>query len=592
MTQRGFGIFLFLFCVYFCKAQEYALVVAFDKGSTAEIPFELDYPQKITTAQLTTSLQKVIAQFHNAGYLGASVDSIFTFDSTYIAKIHVGRPLQWVKLKKGNVPDVYLIKSGFKEKLFEHKPLNYKELFQLKEDLLVEAENRGYPFATIQLDSIEAENGQFSASLNMDRGKLIFFEKIVVDGNAAIQLNYLANYLGIEAGAVYNKKKLLAIPNRIKELPFLELNTTPSITFYDDKAVLNLSLKKRKASRFDFIVGLLPNTVNEGGAAVRRFTLTGDFKGEVYNSFGAGEFIKLQLEQLRPATPKLDLQVNYPYLLKLPFGVDAQLNFFKQDTTFLNVQFDIGIQYLLEGQNYVKAFWNNQSTRLLSVDTISIQKNKQLPDELDLENRTLGLAFATQQLDYRFNPRKGWRLFLKAGVGQKTLKQNSSILSLTDTAFNYQSLYDSLDMESLQYRIESQIETYLPLGQRATLQLKNTSGFVFSEGSTFKNEQFRLGGNRLLRGFDEASLFVKEFTVFTIEPRLLLSTNSYLYAFADASWVKDRFEQSDTPIGVGAGISFQTKAGLLGVSLAVGNQKSSGFDFRSPKIHIGYVSLF
>jgi hypothetical protein len=40
-------------------------------------------------------------------------------------------------------------------------------------------------------------------------------------------------------------------------------------------------------------------------------------------------------------------------------------------------------------------------------------------------------------------------------------------------------------------------------------------------------------------------------------------------------------------------MNFETKAGIFGISIAVGRQDSSaGVDFKAAKFHLGYVSLF
>jgi hypothetical protein len=49
---------------------------------------------------------------------------------------------------------------------------------------------------------------------------------------------------------------------------------------------------------------------------------------------------------------------------------------------------------------------------------------------------------------------------------------------------------------------------------------------------------------------------------------------------------------TDWPYGFGAGISFETSAGVFGVSLAYGKQLGNPIDFSAPKVHFGYVSLF
>ena len=80
-----------------------------------------------------------------------------------------------------------------------------------------------------------------------------------------------------------------------------------------------------------------------------------------------------------------------------------------------------------------------------------------------------------------------------------------------------------------------------------------------------------------------------------MEYRLLLGRNSYLYAFTDLGYVENQTRTArttDTPLGFGAGITFETNVGLFGVTLALGRQQGNPVDFRNVKTHFGYVSLF
>jgi hypothetical protein len=46
-------------------------------------------------------------------------------------------------------------------------------------------------------------------------------------------------------------------------------------------------------------------------------------------------------------------------------------------------------------------------------------------------------------------------------------------------------------------------------------------------------------------------------------------------------------------LGAGAGLTFETKAGIFGISLAVGRRDvGQSMDLRATKFHLGYVSLF
>jgi hypothetical protein len=71
---------------------------------------------------------------------------------------------------------------------------------------------------------------------------------------------------------------------------------------------------------------------------------------------------------------------------------------------------------------------------------------------------------------------------------------------------------------------------------------------------------------------------------------------AYLSAFADYAYIENvsyRTRLFSRPLGLGVGMNFETKAGIFGISIAVGRQDiGQGVDFRSAKFHLGYVSLF
>ncbi len=106
---------------------------------------------------------------------------------------------------------------------------------------------------------------------------------------------------------------------------------------------------------------------------------------------------------------------------------------------------------------------------------------------------------------------------------------------------------------------------------------------------------FRIGGLRSLRGFDEESIFASTYVIPTVEYRFLFSQNSNLLLFAEGAWYENTSNGlyvSDMPVSVGAGINFETKAGILTLNYALGNQFNNGFDLRSGKIHFGLTALF
>jgi outer membrane protein assembly factor BamA len=549
------------------------------------IEFQAQLPDSLG---VMLELRNIITQLHQQAYLEASIDTLVRQDTLFTALMHIGPAFEWTQLSNGNIDEVFLEGTGFRARLYEGEPFNQVQLEEQLDALLEYAENHGYPFAAIWVDSLQLTPGGVAGQLFIQKGPLVVFDTLNVTGTVNLSKSYLTNYLGIRQGDVYNKSKVIQIRDRIRELPFVRSQSDATITFKEDKAIVNLPLEKQKASRFDFLIGVLPNSDQTG-----RLLITGTFMGEMQNQFGLGERIFASFEQLRPQTQELDLEFNYPYILDLPFGVDLAFDLYRRDTNFINIEFDAGVQYLLEGGNYVKAFWNNRSTNLLTVDTVAVQQFQRLPDTLDVSNTTFGVEYVYKKLDYRFNPRKGWGVSVLGGAGIKTIRRNAAIESLSEGT----ALYDSLTLRTFQYRIETEVEAYFPFFQRSTLKAGLRGGAIIAERNIFANEQYRLGGTQLLRGFDEESIFATRFAIATLEYRLLLGQNSYLYAFGDYAYVDAQTENLkentvDYPFGFGFGISFETRAGVFGINLAYGSQQNNPIDFAAPKVHFGYVSLF
>lgn len=547
---------------------------------------------------LDAAARKWLDLLRQNAYLTASIDSlIFQNDRTASARLHLGPAMHWVRLRPASAADArWLDAAGFREKLFAGKALRYEILLQQEQQILRQAENNGYPFAAVQLDSLELNaEGAVSAVLRVDQGPFFSFALPKVNGNVRLPARYLPQYLGLRAGVPYSHARVLRIRERINSLLFVETLANPTVTFAGSEARVNLFLQKKRASRFDFIIGLLPQTNNTDG----QLLVTGSLSAAFLNALNLGERLSLEFERLRPETQKLDVQAGIPYLFGLPFGLEGRLNIFRRDSSWLDAQSELGIRYLLEGGNYVQFFWENKSSSLQRVDTAAILQNRRLPAVLDLRQNGFGLETNLSQLDYRFNPRSGWFLQLRGVAGFNSVLRNTEIEVLRDPAqpeFNFASLYDSIAGRAARFRLEGRAEYFLPLLLRSTLLLRLRGGGIFSENPVYANEQYRLGGNKLLRGFDEESLFATRYVVTTLEYRLLLSQNAFLSAFTDYGYLENKTDRNRfflRPWGIGAGLNFETQAGIFGISLAAGRRDAGlRFDWRSPKFHLGYVNLF
>jgi hemolysin activation/secretion protein len=213
-----------------------------------------------------------------------------------------------------------------------------------------------------------------------------------------------------------------------------------------------------------------------------------------------------------------------------------------------------------------------------------------------MNTNTFGAEWHWNATDYKLNPRKGFSLLINGNAGIRTINKNTSIENLYDASSSrkFAYLYDSIALRSYKYTSTIAINYFVPITKRFTSRFAYSGGIVYNP-NLFRNELFQIGGYRLLRGFDEASLFVNQYHVAMVEPRYLLSQNSYLFAFADVALLNSKYIDNNklkNGLGLGAGISLETRNGMFNFMYALGNNLGGGIQFRNSKIHFGYVNTF
>ncbi|MCP4438289.1 MAG: BamA/TamA family outer membrane protein [Aureispira sp.] len=559
------------------------------------------------SSSINAELSKLLQALQAKAYLAASIDTLFRDGNQFTAFLFAGERYEWAHLQNGNVPSPYLNAIGFKERLYSNSPFFYKEVEQLQTKLLQYLENNGFPFATVYLDSIRIGESDIAAKIYMNKGPIMQYKALKVIPNkdklvgkkrkkakVRISRKFLGNYLGIREGKLYNENKVRKISNRLRELPYLKVYRPFYIVFEGEEAELNLFLENRNASKIDVLFGLLPS--RDPTTQVQRFNFTGNVHIDLLNSFGIGERIQFKWQQLRAGTSDLLISGRMPYIAGLPLGVDAAFKLYVRDSSFINIIADVGVQYLFGGESYIKAFWENTSTRLISVDTSSILQTKRLPNRLDMNNATFGLEFYYEKLDYKFNPRKGFESQLTAGFGIKTIRKNQAILAIKgDGSFDYNSLYDSIQTRSFVYQFDLSHSHFFGITKWSTIMARIKSGLIVSKNPIYENELYRIGGNKLLRGFDEESIFASWYNILTLEWRFLFGTNSYAYVFGDVAYTQNKSidnDSQDWPYGFGIGVALETKVGIFGLSYALGAQQGNPILFQNGKVHFGYIFAF
>lgn len=566
----------------FGQRASYGLVVVQDSTGIPIKKLHQIFKPKESYPDSTLILQAIgtlIEELRFRGYAQASIDSLNWRDGIGTAYLHTGFPLVFKEISAGNVPNEVLRRSGFKNRLYFGKNFRPIRLVALKQKLIKYYEDRGFPFAEVQLTDMKLVNDSISASLFLDAHQEFRIDSIVVKGKSKIKANYLKNYLGIKTKDRYNESKIGLISTRLREIPFVNEVNKPQVVFNEGKASIYVFLDRKRASQFDGILGILPDNENPGEVLI-----TGEIQLKLLSAFNRGELIDISWRKMQARTQNLNIQLSYPFLFNTPFGLDGTFELYKRDSLFLNLKGIIGIQYHLVGNDYIKVFADIRSTDILARSLLQSSQNLR-PDNVDSRTQLYGFGYRMQRLDYRLNPRKGFDLYVEASAGTKKILFDSEI---------GEERYTGLKENSFQLNATLNAAYYIPIPNRSTVKI-GVKGGMIQNANLFESEMFRIGGLKSLRGFDEESIFANLYAVGTIEYRFLLNLDSYIFIFADGAYYENRAINrriTDRPIGFGLGISFSTKIGVFSLTYALGKQFDNPIDARAGKIHFGITSFF
>ena len=543
---------------------------------------KLNYSQDISDSLLAIDeLNGVLSQLHSEGYLLAKWDNLQYTENILYTDLLVGPEFEWLNLSSGDLNDEFWKRIGFNSKSFKNQKFQIQDLAKLESKVLRYAENHGFPFASIRLDSLQLMNKQISASLKIELGPLITFDSLRVEEPQIIKPSFASSYLGIALGDFYDQRKVDGLVRRINKLNYLKVAAPPEISFQNEEATVSIELEKRPVNTIDGIIGFLPNNSNDNGLLI-----TGEFDLELYNPFSSDKHIGIHWRRLREETQRLALEYDHPHILGSAISLETSFNFLKQDSTFNRRDFGIDFNINL-GLNaslgVVSQFIN---TDLIA--TSQYDNNTQLPNILDFQYRRYGLKFSFNSLDDNILPSRGLNLELSGTVGNKIIQPNSGISN---------ELYQNVDLKSIQYQYDLQAEQYWSIGKKAVLLTGLNVGWL-NNPNLFQNDAYRIGGLKSIRGFNEATFFATSFLYSNIESRFFLDDVSYLLLFTDLGFVNERFvgqENQDTNylMGFGTGISFATNSGVYNFGYALGTSNSIGpVNFNQSKIHFGFSTRF
>ncbi len=503
-----------------------------------------------------------------SGYILASIDTILFKEDQAFLNFYLGEKQKNAQLSINQNELTFLKKhSRLNEKFISDVPFTPSELSFSIEKIQQTYLNNGYPFVSIQLTDHFYDNNQLKANLTIQRGPRYTWKKINIRGDSSISTKYISNVLNIRLGDLYDESKTAKISQRISQVPYLKEIKKSAMLFTQEGAELFLYLEKSPISSVNGIIGFQPDPVSG------KLSITGELSLKLLDVFKRGELLDVKWQSIRDKTQSLNSHLNYPFLFNTPFGLDGTFDLYKKDTSFLELNSTIGVQYFLNHGNFIKAFYENTSSNILRGGT----NNPSFSKLGTTKSNSYGLAYSSYQVDYIPNPSSGLIVYTEGSVGTRKSQINDS----------------STIQKNVIYRGELGIDYFIPVFKRHILRLSNRTSF-YSAPEIFENELFRFGGLTSQRGFNEDELLATSTSTSTVEYRFLLDRNSHVFAFYDQTWYENNAKSyfNDSPFGFGVGFSFSTKFGVFSISYALGKQFNNPILLSNSKVHFGYIVYF
>ena len=554
------SVYLYSVFLFFCAAANAQTFTVLATGKNEQEQAALDSIGYTQTHRNLESIKKegdlLLENLQKKGYLEATYE--FTqpsTDSVYRFLFELRACTKFAHLNIKGVEHLFALQDNpvLNDTLvIPYSQLNARLSYGLK---LLEA--KGESLAKLQLTKISKHKNYLAAQVAYFPEKSRTLDALVIKGNTNFPKGYLKSLSKLYRKSPFNQVLVNRLKKEFDSYPFCTQIKSPEIQFTTDSTSLYIYVQKRNANTFDGFIGF-------SNSETKNITLSGYVDVLLQNILNTGESVSITWKSNGNLQKSFAGQVELPYLFNSPLALKAQLQLFKQDSTFQNTKTALHLGYLF--RFHKRLYLGYQSA-----------------ESSDIQNTNSGLVadfknyFTSLSYDYVNN--SGSDLFFT----EKTkLKIEYGTGSRTTFA-----------KKNKQYYISSVLKQDWQLNDKNHLILKNESYFLQSE-SYLVNELARFGGINSLVGFNENSLQANFYSITRTEYRCKLSPSLYWSALVDYGLYQDQTSasKSSTIAGLGTGIKLATKTGLLNLFYGVGSTKNQTFNSKNALIHVSLTSYF
>ncbi|MEZ0130327.1 hypothetical protein AB9T88_11405 [Flavobacterium sp. LBUM151] len=448
--------------------------------------------------------------------------------------------------------------------------LPYEEVENYLNQKINDAEKAGYALTKINLENIRRKNLIIYADLNFKSEKKRELNSIILNytnntGKDIFPKGHLKQLNKKYINRTFNQETVKELYNEINNFEFITQTKYPEILFTQDSTKIYAYIQKRNANTFDGYIGF-SNDEN------KKLNLNGYVDITLQNILHSGEEFSLYWRSDGNQQKTFNTKLEIPYIFNSSLGIKAQLNIFKQDSTFQNTKTAIDLGYFVNYNSRI--YIGYQSTESSDIQNTNNTKIS------DYQNSYITTSFDYKKVDITNNlfPKKALLNFI-FGYGKRNTNNDPK------TAESSKQFYTNIN---LSYNFELDEKNFINI---------NSQNFYLNSKNYISNELFRFGGTNSIRGFLENSLQANFNALILTEYRYLVSKNLYINSILDYGLYQDLTSNVSENrikklIGIGIGTGIQTPNGLLKITLTNGAEKTTELQLYNTIINICYNVKF
>ncbi len=547
--------------IFLIHSQEIALTFStqtnISENLTDSLAIVKKHPNFNSVKKETNRISRALEKY---GYLESNLVSIQKYsDTTVTATYYLGKKYTLLKIDYSNTPltqdQIALVSKNTKENYFS---IPLRESERVLERLNKIQTKNGYTFDKLKLTNLTIQDTVVRATLNTSKTSKRIIDSIALKGYEKFPKSFISYFAGIKKGDAFDKQQLLKKNNALNSLGFANSIKPPQALFEKKKTTLYLYLEKQNFNTFDGIIGFATNEQTQN------IVFNGYIDLVLNNNLNYGEQFVLKYKADGADQENLNLKTTLPYMFKTPFGIQAQLNIFRRDSTFSSASQNLRVSYQISPSSKANVGFAAKTSN----DLLSENQSPENLEDYSSSFLTTGVTFIKLQQNTLF-PIK---TFLNLDIGIGNRKTNSK--------------------KTRQVTLSNVINHSFYINQKNSIYLQNTTNLITSD-TYLTNELFRFGGINSMRGFLENNIDASLVSVLNTEYRFLLNQQTYLHSIIDLGYFENKsVDQKEKLYSFGIGLGMSTKAGLLKFSIANGNIDGQAFKFSNAKIHLSLTSQF